>query len=321
MKHTANSSIKIDNSVFLSVIVPIYNSAAFLEECVTSILNQTFRNLEIILIDDGSNDNSLEMINDFAERDSRIIAVSKRNGGQASARNVGLDQATGKYITFVDSDDAIKIDTYLECISFLERNELTEVVQYPSYRNFTTKNQHIFTPKSQIITGSKNLFTKWILDKQISWLVWDKVYRREVFDGLRFEIMYYEDNFMMADVLAKINRLGVIDKGLYFYYNRENSTTTSPHSLLKEQDTQKVNFKIYENLKKHETSYKVVVIMQERILNLALSLHRNYGKNFVAFPQKEVRARGLISAAIPKKEIIKLFLFRIFGKRIFFKSN
>ena len=94
----------------ISVIVPIYNTELYLDKCMQSILNQTYRNLEIILVDDGSTDNSSQMCDLYAGKDSRIRVIHKENGGQSSARNVGLNVCTGDYISFVDSDDWIELD-------------------------------------------------------------------------------------------------------------------------------------------------------------------------------------------------------------------
>ena len=96
----------------ISVIVPVYNVEEYLDRCIESIVNQTYKNLEILLIDDGSTDNSYNICDKWAKKDNRIKVVHKENGGVSSARNVGLDVATGDYIGFVDSDDYISIDMY-----------------------------------------------------------------------------------------------------------------------------------------------------------------------------------------------------------------
>ena len=102
----------MENSIKLSIIVPVYNSEKFLNKCINSLINQTIKNIEIILINDGSSDNSLNICNEFAKKDSRIKVFSQENSGQATARNVGLDNATGEYITFTDADDWVDPDYY-----------------------------------------------------------------------------------------------------------------------------------------------------------------------------------------------------------------
>ena len=96
----------------ISVIIPVYNVAPWLKECLDSVLNQTFRDMEIIIVDDGSTDSSPEIIKEYAEKDNRIIAIRKENGGLGSARNVALKMAKGEYIAFVDSDDKIHPEVY-----------------------------------------------------------------------------------------------------------------------------------------------------------------------------------------------------------------
>ena len=105
----------------VSVIVPVYNVENYLEECVNSILNQTYENLEIILVDDGSTDNCPQICDDWAKKDKRIKVIHKANGGVSSARNVGLDNATGEYIGFVDSDDYIDITMYEKMLKLLKK--------------------------------------------------------------------------------------------------------------------------------------------------------------------------------------------------------
>lgn len=107
----------------LSIIVPVYNVKSYLKKCVESIINQTYTNLQIILVDDGSTDGSQDICDEFAQRDSRIVVIHKENGGQSTARNVGMDRAKGVYIAFVDSDDWLEPNMYEALISQLEKHE------------------------------------------------------------------------------------------------------------------------------------------------------------------------------------------------------
>ena len=116
------------NSPLVSVIVPVYNVAPYLEQCLDSIVNQTYRNLEIILVDDGSTDESGAICDRYAEQDSRIKVVHKENGGQSSARNVALDMMMGEWVLFVDSDDWIELNT-LELL-FEQKDERADLVEF-----------------------------------------------------------------------------------------------------------------------------------------------------------------------------------------------
>ena len=112
----------------ISVIVPIYNVEKYLQKCVDSIINQTYKNLEIILVDDGSPDNCPKMCDDYAEKDSRIKVVHKENGGLSDARNVGMEVATGEYVSFIDSDDYISLDFYETLLETIVDND-SDVVE------------------------------------------------------------------------------------------------------------------------------------------------------------------------------------------------
>src|SRR5690554_2572883 len=122
----------------LSVIIPIYNAEEFLVRCLNSVVNQTYQELEIILINDGSTDNSRSICEEYARIDSRILLLNKKNGGQSSARNAGLDIARGDYITFVDSDDYIDSDTYAVNMDYLIKNKHIEILQFPFRGNNNT---------------------------------------------------------------------------------------------------------------------------------------------------------------------------------------
>lgn len=296
----------------LSIIVPLYNSEKYLENTIISLINQTYSNIEVLLIDDGSSDKSLQICQSYAISDPRIVIITKTNGGQASARNLGLDIATGKYITFVDSDDLLDVNTYKSCISYLENHNMIDVVQFPSFRNYSTKDQYLYRPKKMTISKD-NLFNNWIVENNISWLVWDKVYRKDIFTDLRFENMFYEDNFMVAKILNKINNLAIIENGIYYYYRRFNSITTSSHSLKKEIDTQKVNWEIYNNLKKYDNTDVALIIVNEKILNTALSLSRNYNIVPTLFSKSDIKFKPLFVSKIPIKQKMKLLLFYYLG--------
>ena len=116
------------NNPLVSVVVPVYNVASYLEQCLDSVVNQTYKNLEIILVDDGSTDGSGAICDRYAEQDGRIRVVHKENGGQSSARNIALDMMQGEWVLFVDSDDWIELNT-LELL-FEQKDERSEIVEF-----------------------------------------------------------------------------------------------------------------------------------------------------------------------------------------------
>ncbi|MBO7095774.1 MAG: glycosyltransferase family 2 protein, partial [Lachnospiraceae bacterium] len=116
-------------NALISIIIPVYNAAKYLERSVGSVLKQSYRNLEIITVDDGSTDDSLELLNSFASSDSRVKVIHKENGGSSSARNAGLKAATGEYIGFIDADDYIEYDMYENLARLLDEDPKTDVSQ------------------------------------------------------------------------------------------------------------------------------------------------------------------------------------------------
>lgn len=302
----------------ITVIVPIYNSEKYLSGCLQSICSQTYDNIEILLIDDGSTDSSWEICNRFAAADSRIIIVQKENGGQSSARNLGLDMATGDYIAFIDSDDAISADVLEKAMSQFEQHPHVDAVQFPVFMEYGTAGQYLKVKKEKLITGTANLFSEWIEKGIVSWIVCNKIFRREVFENLRFQKMYYEDNFITVEILSKISTLFIMEEGIYYYYSRQDSTTTSPHSLQKELDTQKVNFKIYEQVEVLGLS-GAMTLMQEKILNVGISLLKNFSQKSLLFPASDINIRAVLASRLPRTQKIKLLLYKFLGCRLFSK--
>lgn len=169
------------NKKLVSVIVPIYNVADYLKECIDSIVKQTYTNIEIILVDDGSTDNSLNICKSYA--DGRICVYSKENGGQSSARNYGLDVAQGDYIVFVDSDDYIE-ENYVERLVLAISSDPSVDIAQCGYRKFGKVNQ-VYTHTATIILGN-DAFEDYLKNITLTSLVWDKIYKKEIIGKLRF---------------------------------------------------------------------------------------------------------------------------------------
>lgn len=303
----------------ITVIVPVYNSEHYLVNCIESIIEQTYKDLEIILVDDGSTDNSLEICQEYAKKNKRIKVIGKKKNGQSSARNAGLEKATGKFISFIDSDDEISSDVFENAVNAFESDAEIDVVQFPVFMNYGLCTQYLNKKNDQKITGHKNLFQEWIEKNNISWIVCNKIFKKEIFDQLRFEKMYYEDNYMVVQVLEKINVLKIIEQGIYFYHHRENSTTTSAHTFEKERDTQRVNFRIYENVKKYKLA-NATVIMQSKIINVENSLILNFNKETIlhSFPT-EISIFSVLGSNLSLKEKCKLAIVKIWGWSRFIK--
>lgn len=224
----------------LSVIIPVYNVERFLEDCIISVLNQDYSDIEILLIDDGSTDSSGSICNQFQKKDSRIHVYHTENLGVGHARNLGIEKAEGDYITFVDSDDYVSQDIYAANIDLLDSDESIDIVQIPIAGK---KNQQ------RCVEGKTNLFDMWILhNKIITNYFCDKIFRRQILEGLHFPMdMRYEDRFLFSDVLCRINKVNISAVGGYHYRSHSGQLTKQCDVRLK-QDMIKANIHTLTNI-------------------------------------------------------------------------
>lgn len=217
----------------ISVIVPIYNVEPFLATCLDSILNQSYRRLEVILIDDGSTDFSLKIAETYAEKDDRVTVYSYPNSGQSAARNRGLEVATGQFITFVDADDLLLPDALEIMYNFICKEDISlvegKVIKAKFHdKKFSVKQckTYIFNPEEAMVDV---LYQNRLLPSPCG-----KLYKKELFEGLRFEKgLIYEDLNIFYKVLERCNKIIWIDYPVYFYRENENSTlhTWKPQRL------------------------------------------------------------------------------------------
>lgn len=208
----------------ISIIVPVYKTEKYLDRCIESIVNQTYKNIEIILVDDGSPDNCPKMCDDWANRDDRIKVVHKENGGLSDARNKGLESATGDYIGFVDSDDVISEKMYETLLVLIEKNDC-EISKCDFYRfNEGDNPKYTIKEKSNII-NSDEMLKNVLLDKMGNY-VCNKLFKKELFDDISFENnVAYEDMFIFYKLVLKSNKIAVTNSELYGYMQRKDSIT------------------------------------------------------------------------------------------------
>lgn len=208
----------------ISVIIPVYNVEQWLDECIESVVNQSYTNLEIILIDDGSPDNCPKMCEQWAQRDERIHVIHKKNGGLSDARNAGLDICTGDYISFVDSDDHIHKDMYQIMLQdMLETG--SDIVRCSKY--FQKDTEEI---EDQYIDSARYYNQKQMLDcyfyhkDNFCGGIWDKLFKAEIFKNLRFPVgINSEDYYVYATIYNTVDKLYYNNIPLYYYRIRENS--------------------------------------------------------------------------------------------------
>lgn len=219
----------MDNrNLLISVIVPIYGVEDYLDECIKSIVGQTYENLEIILVDDGSKDRCPEIIDEWATRDSRIIPVHKKNGGQSSARNAGMDIAKGEYITFIDGDDWIEA-SYCENLIYVCLHYDSDIASGGFQRVKGNKKypEHVILEKNKpYYPATIDHVAKYFLECTIA--LWGKFYRKEVLEHLRLpEGRLAEEYAFQLKALQLANRVCFCSVPLYNYRIRANSDAHS----------------------------------------------------------------------------------------------
>lgn len=218
----------------ISIIVPVYNVEGYLDRCITSLINQTYKNLEIILIDDGSKDGSGAICDKYASLDSRIKVIHKENGGVSLARNLGLDVASGEYIGFVDSDDYVENGMYeaLYNVAVLENADITTCgftqVRVNGNAKVNDIDLSIDWSKENII---KNYFKQGIV-KELMYSPCNKLYKKSLVKELRFSEKYHmgEDILFIFQCVERMNKLSCAKGAFYHYVMRENSAMTSSFS-------------------------------------------------------------------------------------------
>lgn len=218
----------------ISVIIPIYKVEQYIDECVESIIKQTYKNLEIILVDDGSPDGCPQMCDEWARKDERIRVVHKKNGGLSSARNAGLDVATGEYISFVDSDDFIALDALQNLYDRFLESEGIGIVSGMIYRyqdGKTCNFKQDWILKDEKIISAKDFLLE-AMSQKTSYTVWNKLYKREILNGVRFRVgRNNEDTLFMYDLGKRMRGMDVsmveIPKYVYYYRYREDSICTT----------------------------------------------------------------------------------------------
>lgn len=214
----------------ISVIVPVYGVERCLEKCINSICNQTYKNIEIIIVDDGSPDKCPEICDELALKDSRIVVIHKENAGVGSARNEGLDKATGEYIGFVDSDDYIEEDMY-EMMLIKMKDDNSDIVECSA--NMVDEQYNVIGQcqfNDEVIDGemiSKNFLTKKNSEDYVHW----RLFKKEVIGDLRFpNLKCSEDYVFLSKVNLNCKRKSTMKNKLYNYLIRATSVGGQPFS-------------------------------------------------------------------------------------------
>ena len=287
-------------------------------KCVESILSQTFKNYELILIDDGSPDNCGKICDDYASHDKRIIVIHQENAGVSTARNKGLDIAQGDYITFIDSDDQIMTkDTLNDNLSIINNDKTIDILQFPVYyyndgESFRlTHGKGIYNRSGDILKG--------ILNGELTGKLWGKIYRSNLFKSIRLPqgMCFAEDVWCLLDILNNTSKLYISDIGGYTYNNREESAVNT-FDTNKCIDLFLMSFKFFRILSSQlERNDKTVVtfffITYKRLIDTRVASKDSFNYHtYLKFLEKKIPDLSNISK-LNIKDKINLILLKIIG--------
>ena len=217
----------------ISVIVPVYNVEAYLDRCVQSIIEQTYTNLEIILVDDGSPDRCPQMCDAWAKKDPRIKVIHKKNGGLSDARNAGMAVATGSFIGFIDSDDWIEPNMYALLYDRLseDRSDISACGVEMFWEDRSKESIPLTSPGNHVLNTTAAL-TALIEESYLKQPVWYKLYKRDLIQNLLFPVgKYHEDVFWSYMAVSRAEKISVFDTPCYHYSQRSGSIMGESYSL------------------------------------------------------------------------------------------
>ena len=207
----------------ISIIVPCYNVENYIDKCIESLKNQTYKNIEVIMINDGSKDNTLKVIKSSVGNDKRFKIIDQENCGIGHTRNKGISLATGDYIAFVDSDDYVELNMYEDMIDNLEKNNSDIVVC--NYYKFNSKNRQKIKSGEEV-EFNLSIFESPKIINNVGYCPWNKVYKIELFNDIKYPVdKKFEDLSAVVKVFSKANKISKINSYLYNYRINENGET------------------------------------------------------------------------------------------------
>ncbi|MGN0316414.1 MAG: glycosyltransferase family 2 protein [Lachnospira sp.] len=217
----------------ISVIIPIYNTVEYLRRCLDSVCNQTYTNLEIICIDDGSNDGSETILDEYAVSDERIIAIHQNNSGESNARNVGLKNASGDLVAFCDCDDWLELDMYETLVNEIVKYDLDMAAGgwFKSYDTEEIISKNLKPVKQGVLNRDELLGYIYERDAYQGFAyLWDKLFKKEILINASGEMMLFDEDIslggdviFLAEIALNTTKSIYVDKGFYHYYQRNNS--------------------------------------------------------------------------------------------------
>lgn len=316
-----------DKRPLVSVIVPVYNVEKYIHRCINSILQQTYKNLEVILIDDGSLDKCGMICDEYEKLDERVKVIHQENAGLSVARNTGLMNCNGEFITFVDSDDFISLD-YIDVL--YSNMDNFDYVSCGFFRTDCEENvKSVFSPVEEIVlTGEDALFEYYSKAKRnvnINCVyVWGKLYRREVWKGLYFpKGLIFEDIYLMPYILLRCEKVKFIPYRGYYYRETPNSiTNTSNVEHRKKAFVDSfVIWNNHENLYSEYSLYELVIAVEclkiDKIITQTIAGSIPAGMEMSAKKMLQKSVGKVLKEHIPWMQKVRYVLFLILGKDLY----
>ncbi|HFI0378844.1 TPA: glycosyltransferase family 2 protein [Streptococcus suis] len=278
----------------VSIIVPIYNVEKFLPRCIESICNQTYENIEILLINDGSTDGSEQICMDFMKRDSRIRYFLKENGGLSDARNYGIERACGKYLAFIDSDDFVESDFILRLYDALvQQNASVAIAGFSKVdENGTILKKELLENEELVLTG-REVCKKLHSEKgQVFVVAWNKLYKKELFSNVQYaKGKIHEDEYLAYQLFYEIEPIAIVEECLYYYVERRESITRTQMTDLRfecliEYQLLRIDFFNSKN------DSELLTLNQQAFLLFVIQFLEQNRSGFVT-PEKKAKLRGL----------------------------
>lgn len=294
----------------ISVIVPVYNVEEYLEECLESIRNQTYQDIEVILVNDGSTDTSKEICERFCKVDSRFRLINQENQGQSVARNRGVKESIGEYIMFVDSDDVINTSVLEVLLPYMKTD-----VDIVECRSSINKEEFFLNRTSTIVFegNAKKALLNCIAFKEVKFCAFTKLYRREIVEKIPFlEGYIYEDVFTGINYLKQIRKIVVVDYIGYYYRVRPNSTMTKSFNE-KDLDIFKVGNQLIDSFKDDEDmlpyiGYFMFYIGHGHYLKDGINTKSPYADLYEDFIRKAAFIAKQSKEVIRKYRLLRLYL-------------
>lgn len=289
----------------VSIIVPVYQVEKYIRQCVDSILGQTFTDFELILVDDGSTDRSGEICDEYAGMDGRVKVIHTENVRAAEARNKGMDQASGNYFMFIDSDDYI-VPTMLECLHRSIVKDDADIVSCNYLYSFENDREKDFSTNigSEVLSGTEIFYNRKNDRNYGYWtVVWNKLYKKETFKKVRFPSgKYYEDEFFANDIYQMDIKIVTIPECLYYYRQHDNSTMRKKNIMKSFDMIEAFQERIYVYLKKQpysDQAYKVLIYSLEYLEESKRFISNKDDK--IHFIQAEKRTKDIVNKLKKRK--------------------